>query len=81
MTGVQFASSGQAFVNGVNVKDNPVIGYCPQFDALALDLTGRETLQLIAKLNGFNDVKSRTDKVLWSIHMTEEADKLVQYYR
>lgn len=73
--------SGHAYVNGVNIIDNPVIGYCPQFDALALDLTGRETLELIANLNGLSKAKARTNKVLFIINMEKHADKLVQYYR
>ncbi|KAI1729462.1 ABC transporter domain-containing protein [Ditylenchus destructor] len=80
LTGLSFPSSGQAMINGEDVLNSPPIGYCPQFDALPLDLTGRETLWLLAKLNGFKDASDRVEKVLWAIHMTEHGDKLVQYY-
>jgi ATP-binding cassette subfamily A (ABC1) protein 3 len=80
LTGLSFPSAGCALVCGVDVVNNPTIGYCPQFDALALDLTGRETLLLLARLNGFSDAVGRVEKVLWAIHMLDHADKLVQYY-
>src|SRR5688500_2781590 len=44
LTGLSFSSAGCAVVNGMDVIDSPAIGYCPQFDALPLDLTGREVL-------------------------------------
>lgn len=65
----------------MNVVDNAVIGYSLQFDALALDLTGQETLELVGKLNGFQDAKQRSERVLNVIDMVKEANKLVQYYR
>lgn len=80
LTSEMFATAGRATVSGVNVVDRPVVGYCPQFDALAKDLTGRETLTLLGRLNGFADVPGRVAKVLDSIRMTQQADKLVQFY-
>jgi len=80
LTGVQFASAGTATVAGVDVVDAPAIGYCPQFDALPLELTGRQVLELLANLNGFPDVKSRVDMVLQCIQMREHADKCVRFY-
>lgn len=41
-----------------------MIGYCPQFDALNDQLTGRETLKLMATLRGIpsSDTKRHVDK-------------------
>jgi ATP-binding cassette subfamily A (ABC1) protein 3 len=80
LTGRKFASNGYAYVKGVDIRSMPTIGYCPQFDALALDLTGRQILSLIGHLNGFVDVPSRVESVLESIHMEPQADKLVLHY-
>uniref|UniRef100_A0AC34Q995 ABC transporter domain-containing protein n=1 Tax=Panagrolaimus sp. JU765 TaxID=591449 RepID=A0AC34Q995_9BILA len=80
LTGRSLPSKGNAFVGGVDIKNMPVIGYCPQFDALALDLTGRQTLALIGRLNGFTELSERVECVLESIQMTSQADKLVMHY-
>ena len=57
LTGEIAPTSGDSFVNGFSVKSNLVqalqnIGYCPQFDALDSLLTGREHLELYARLRG-----------------------------
>uniref|UniRef100_A0A182J4R4 ABC transporter domain-containing protein n=1 Tax=Anopheles atroparvus TaxID=41427 RepID=A0A182J4R4_ANOAO len=57
MTGDENITSGDAWVNGINLRTdmNRVhqhIGYCPQFDALLEDLTGRETLYIFALMRG-----------------------------
>jgi len=57
LTGDHVASSGDAFVGGKSVTKelNAVrqqIGYCPQFDGLVDNLTGRETLRMYAILRG-----------------------------
>ena len=81
LTGLSMPSSGRASISGVDVTAHPSLSYCPQFDALALDLTGRETLMILARLNGFKDAASRVENVLWCIHLTGQANKLVKYYR
>lgn len=81
LTAASYPTSGRATVQGVDVSERPPIGYCPQFDALSGDLTGRETLTLIGKLNGLKEVKWRVDKVLESIQLVREQHKLVKHYR
>ncbi|KAE9555651.1 hypothetical protein FO519_001122 [Halicephalobus sp. NKZ332] len=80
LTGRALPTCGKAFVGGMNIKKMPVIGYCPQFDALAMDLTGRQTLTLLGELNGFSDIAKRVNCVLESIQMMPQADKLVMHY-
>lgn len=44
-------------------------------------MTGKEVLLLLANLNGFIDAENRVEKILWSIRLTEEKNKLIYYYR
>ncbi|VDO19952.1 unnamed protein product [Haemonchus placei] len=46
LTGQSFATSGTARIGKQDVTEQIPIGYCPQFDALLLDLTGRESLEV-----------------------------------
>ncbi|XP_055842779.1 LOW QUALITY PROTEIN: uncharacterized protein LOC129909731 [Episyrphus balteatus] len=62
LTGDERISSGDGYVKGLSLKKdmNAVyqeIGYCPQFDALFDDFTGRETLKIYALLRGIPDKK------------------------
>jgi len=80
LTGKTLATRGNAFIGGVNIEDMPPIGYCPQFDALAMDLTGREILTLLGRLNGFLNVSERVECILESIQMLPQANKLTMHY-
>lgn len=62
MTGDESISGGQAWVNGISLQTNmnrvhQQIGYCPQFDALLEDMTGRETLKMFALLRGVKNAE------------------------
>lgn len=57
LTGDEKISSGNAYVKGISLRTNmskvyKEIGYCPQFDALLDNLTGRETLKIFCLLRG-----------------------------
>ncbi|XP_055596640.1 phospholipid-transporting ATPase ABCA1-like [Uranotaenia lowii] len=57
LSGDETISFGNAWIKGHSLKTNlkkvhKHIGYCPQFDALIEDLTGRETLKLFSLLRG-----------------------------
>ncbi|KAL3125097.1 hypothetical protein niasHT_000369 [Heterodera trifolii] len=80
LAGVQYASGGSATVAGRYVKKCPRIGYCPQFDALPGELTGREVLTLLMRLNGFRDSGERARKTLWAIRMESNADKQTKQF-
>ena len=58
-----------------------LLGYCPQYDALIDQLTGRETLVLFARLRGVRDVNACVSQLLKDLLLTEHADKLVKAYR
>ena len=64
MTGDENISSGNGWICGLNLKTevkevHKMIGYCPQFDALLDDLTGRETLTMYCLLRGITYKESR----------------------
>ncbi|KAF2894182.1 hypothetical protein ILUMI_11989 [Ignelater luminosus] len=64
MTGDIKPSSGDAWINGLNLKSNmrevnKQIGYCPQFDALLDDLTCWETLKIFGMLRGITLKESK----------------------
>lgn len=42
-----------------------MIGYCPQFDAINDQLTGRETLHLMAVLRGISPQKTKKHVNKW----------------
>lgn len=72
MTGDERITSGSAYVKGMNLAADvnrvyKEIGYCPQFDALLEDLTGRETLRIFCLLRGVQ--RDRID------HISEELAK------
>ena len=57
LTGEESVSKGEAFINGLEIQKDRFgslreFGYCPQFDALLQQLTGRETLYLYGRLRG-----------------------------
>nr|ALU63310.1 ATP-binding cassette transporter subfamily A member 1-like protein [Oryzias melastigma] len=57
LTGDIPVSSGEAFLNGYSIRTqmsdvHQNMGYCPQFDAINDLLTGREHLELYARLRG-----------------------------
>ncbi|EGT33610.1 CBN-CED-7 protein [Caenorhabditis brenneri] len=80
LTGQSFATSGEATIGGHDVTEHISIGYCPQFDALMLDLTGRESLEILAQMHGFSDYKAKAELILECVGMQAHADKLVRFY-
>ena len=71
LTGDETPSGGQAEIMGFTLSDSrrsflSQIGYCPQFDSIIPELTGREMLTLMARVRGvkMDMVKGEVDK--WS---------------
>ncbi|XP_071796832.1 phospholipid-transporting ATPase ABCA3-like [Asterias amurensis] len=87
LTGDEALTGGDAFVDGFNIKDDiqqvqQRIGYCPQFDALIDQMTGRETLRLYARLRGMKEavIDMKVNELLLMFNLTEYADKLTKTY-
>lgn len=62
LSGDILKTSGEAYVESLNVttqkaRVRQLIGYCPQFDPLLPRLTGRETLEMYARLKGMDENK------------------------
>lgn len=87
LTGDERISDGNAWVRGISLKsDMPnvhkMIGYCPQFDALIEDLTGRETLEMFALLRGVphEDIDGVSLRLASELNFTKHIDKKVSEY-
>lgn len=87
LTGDIKISHGEAWVQGISLKRNMKevhknIGYCPQFDALIDDLTGRETLNLFALSRGIPRFKLQDviDKLSSDLNFAKHLDKQVKAY-
>ncbi|XP_071813575.1 phospholipid-transporting ATPase ABCA3-like isoform X2 [Apostichopus japonicus] len=87
LTGDEALSEGDAYVEGFSVKSDTRkvqqrIGYCPQFDGLVDQLTGRETLFMYARLRGVPEkrIALKVDCLLRVFNMEEHADKQAKAY-
>ncbi|GFT89233.1 ATP-binding cassette sub-family A member 3 [Nephila pilipes] len=87
ITGDTSISSGEIYVDGFDIKKQSrkvqrQIGYCPQFDGLIDQLSGRETLTLFARLRGIPEnqiafqINSLSELLSFQIHI----NKLVKDY-
>ncbi|XP_069101650.1 phospholipid-transporting ATPase ABCA3-like [Argopecten irradians] len=82
ITGEVFVDNGNAYLNSFDVKRHlkqvqQNLGYCPQFDALISQMTGRETLTMYARLRGVpeNRIKDVVEDLMASTLLTKYADK------
>ncbi|XP_060852919.1 phospholipid-transporting ATPase ABCA3-like isoform X2 [Rhopalosiphum padi] len=90
LTGDTFPSKGDASIltdklyklsSNINQYVS-LIGYCPQFDAINDQLTGRETLNLMAILRGIppTNTKKHVDKWIKLLGLEEYKDRLCGNY-
>lgn len=87
MTGDVRITSGDIWVNGMNLKHSmksiyKLTGYCPQFDALLENLTGRETLIIFGLLRGisYQECKKLAFKLAKEFDFYRHIDKKVCEY-
>ncbi len=78
-------TSGEAFVNNINVSENPLavkkqIGVIPQHRSLDRRLTGRANIQVMARAYGVPDIKNRIEKVLALTELEGQIDSLITTY-
>lgn len=59
------------------------MGYCPQFDALIDQMTGRETLTMYARLRGVPSchIKRIVNNLITLLMLEPHADKWTLHYR
>ncbi|XP_039258738.2 phospholipid-transporting ATPase ABCA3-like isoform X1 [Styela clava] len=82
LTGDVRPTAGTAYVNGHDIISNrkqaqQKIGYCPQFDGLIQQMTGRETLVMYARLRGVKEkyIQDIVEKLAKLLHFKEHIDK------
>lgn len=87
MTGDELISSGDAFIRGYSMKNqmqkvHQLIGYCPQFDALLVELTGRETLNIFSLLRGIprENIKEVINKLATELGFHKHLDKQIKAF-
>ncbi|XP_002135015.3 ATP-binding cassette sub-family A member 3 [Drosophila pseudoobscura] len=87
LTGDARITAGRAFVEGRNLctklhRVYEKIGYCPQFDALFDDLTGRQTLRIYCLLQGVQrrHVRDICSSLAVYFGFHEHIDKLAKHY-
>ena len=82
ITGYLEKTSGEAFVCGMNVADQPLetkkkIGYLPELNALYYDMYVREYLAFVAELHKIKDQKSKVESVIELTGLTIESKKRI----
>ncbi|KAJ6632964.1 Phospholipid-transporting ATPase ABCA3, partial [Pseudolycoriella hygida] len=85
LTGDETITQGEAWIRGLSLKNEmykirKIIGYCPQFDALLVDMTGRETLELFCSLRGIpkHRIKSISLQLAADLNFLVHIDKKVK---
>jgi len=82
ITGYLEKTSGEAFVCGMNVADQPLetkkkIGYLPELNALYYDMYVREYLGFIAELHKIKNQKAKIESVIELTGLTIESKKRI----
>ncbi|XP_038064273.1 ATP-binding cassette sub-family A member 3-like [Patiria miniata] len=87
LTGDESVTSGTAFLDGYSIKSDIKLvqqrmGYCPQFDALIDQMTGRETLTMYGRLRGVPEahIPAEVNRLLKILTIEPHADKLTKTY-
>ncbi|MEO8853821.1 MAG: ATP-binding cassette domain-containing protein, partial [Ginsengibacter sp.] len=80
ITGYLTADKGKAFVNGINIDNDPLeakkqIGYLPEGNPLYPEMYIREYLQLIGEIHDLKDIKKRTEEVIDLTGLRSESNK------
>lgn len=87
LTGDVPVTKGNAYLNKYDIKHHMKqvqqnLGYCPQFDALIDQMTGRETLRMYARLRGVqeNQIEGVVKDVMDVLMLKKYADREVGTY-
>uniref|UniRef100_T1IGZ9 ABC transporter domain-containing protein n=1 Tax=Strigamia maritima TaxID=126957 RepID=T1IGZ9_STRMM len=87
LTGDISITKGEAYLEGYSVikdikKVQQQIGYCPQFDAIIDQMTGRETLTMFARLRGIpeKNIRNIVESLAAKLMFTEYIDKQARKY-
>lgn len=87
LTGDENLSSGDGFVRGISLENGmrqvyQHISYCPQFDALLMDLTGHETLLVYSLIRGIPkyEIDNVCSNLSTEVGLQKHLDKQVMAY-
>lgn len=87
MTGDELISSGDVWIRGASMKNSMLkaqksIGYCPQFDALFFDISGRESLKIFSLIRGIprDEIDGIITKLSTELGFQMHLDKKVKAY-
>ncbi|ESO85211.1 hypothetical protein LOTGIDRAFT_221435 [Lottia gigantea] len=87
LTGDVMVTSGNAYLEQNNIKNKlqkvqENLGYCPQFDALIDQMTGRETLYMYGRLRGVpgSHLKGVVNSLIDIMMLRKHADKKTGVY-
>src|SRR5689334_7702663 len=81
LMGMQSFTSGQAFVNGIDIDVDPIsacqnVGICPQFDGAFMSLTVEQNLSVFCRLKGLNDGDALRDAevIMRHLNLSDKAN-------
>jgi ABC-2 type transport system ATP-binding protein len=82
ITGYLPQDGGDAFVSGMNVKNDPLgtkkkIGYLPESNALYYDMYVREYLGFVSEVHGIENPKSKIQNIIELTGLTAESKKKI----
>ncbi|XP_041350182.1 phospholipid-transporting ATPase ABCA3-like [Gigantopelta aegis] len=87
LTGEMMVTGGNAYLKQYDIKNtldkvHENMGYCPQFDALIDQMTGRETLYMYSRLKGVpeNQVADTVNALIDMMLLVPHADKQTSQY-
>jgi len=87
MTGDENISSGDVWVAGSSMKNSMLkaqkgLGYCPQFDALIFEISGRESLKIFSLIRGIpmNEIDGIVLRLATELGFHMHLDKKVKAY-
>ncbi|CAO4362439.1 unnamed protein product [Caenorhabditis nigoni] len=78
ITGLTMPTGGNVTIDGKDITKDIHIGYCPQFDAMLQQISCRQTLIVMAKLQGYPNVNEVVEMILECVGMKEHGNKLVK---
>lgn len=87
MTGDELITDGEVWIRGSSMRSNmtraqKTVGYCPQFDALIFEISGRECLKIFSLIRGIprNEIDEIIIKLATELGFHMHLDKKIKAY-
>ncbi|KAK6016688.1 mutacin ABC transporter, ATP-binding protein MutF family protein, partial [Ostertagia ostertagi] len=75
IVGLTYKNSGKVLLNGRVVRGIPGIGFCPQFDSLADNLSAYQNMVIIAGMRGYRHPGRIVKEILRQLQLTNHCQK------